>query len=172
MEILLDDDAEVDKGYAQHLISNVIANISEPDDDDGKDHELAHAGSGEMKTDKSTDLRKEKVRGFTLDEIMGDFEVDTLGNFIIIRGPHGSTDLYDKLGRRVNRRGYLSDRFGNIINDRGEIVFKAVELDEDDEIPAPFGFERRKRLLARLKDQNDYVVDPAEVPPVFDDARH
>lgn len=46
---------------------------------------------------------------------MGDFEVDDLGNFIIIRS-NGGTDLMDKRGRKVNRRGYLIDRFGNVIN--------------------------------------------------------
>lgn len=90
---------------------------------------------------------------FVLADIMGDFEIDDLGNFIIIRGPNGITDLYDKQGRKVNRRGYLSDRFGNVINHKGDIVFKAVELDADDEIPAPFGFEKRKKTLIRLADQ-------------------
>jgi len=55
---------------------------------------------------------------------MGIFEIDDLGNFIIIRGPNGTTDLYDKEGRRVNRRGYLCDRFGNVINTKGDIIFK------------------------------------------------
>lgn len=97
---------------------------------------------------------------------MGDFEIDDLGNFIIIRGPNGVTDLYDKQGRKVNRRGYLSDRFGNVINHKGDIVFKAVELDADDEIPAPFGFEKRKKTLIRLADQQEIKVPEPELPPV------
>lgn len=76
---------------------------------------------------------------------MGEFEIDDLGNFIIIRGPNN--ELMDKRDRRVNRRGYLVDRFGNVINRQGDIIFKAVELDVDDEIPAPFGFEKRKAKL-------------------------
>jgi len=79
---------------------------------------------------------------------MGDFEIDDLGNFIIIRGPNG--ELLDKQDHRVNRRGYLTDRFGNIINREGHIIFKAVELDIDDEIPAPFGFEKRKQKLLQM----------------------
>ena len=40
-------------------------------------------------------------------------------------------------GRRVNRRGYLIDRFGNVLNTSGHVIYRALELDEDDEIPAP-----------------------------------
>ena len=47
---------------------------------------------------------------FELADIMGDFEIDDLGNFIILRGDDGQ--LFDKRERRVNRRGYLVDRFG------------------------------------------------------------
>ena len=48
---------------------------------------------------------------------MGEFDIDDMGNFIIIKGLEG--ELLDKFGRRVNRRGYLIDRFGNIINTKG-----------------------------------------------------
>lgn len=44
----------------------------------------------------------------------------------------------------MNRRGYLIDRFGNVINTQGYVIFKKIELDLDDEIPAPFGFEKKK----------------------------
>lgn len=74
---------------------------------------------------------------------MGEFEIDDLGNFIIIRAA-GSTDLMDKFGRKVNRRGYLIDRFGNVINTKGNVIFKVIELDIDDEIPAPFDLGVRK----------------------------
>jgi len=40
---------------------------------------------------------------------MGEFDQDDLGNFIIVRKA-GSSDLIDKRGRRVNRRGYLIDK--------------------------------------------------------------
>lgn len=81
---------------------------------------------------------------YELIDIMGDFEIDDLGNFIIIRAA-GSTDLLDKRGRKVNRRGYLIDRFGNVINSQGNVIFKAMELDIDDEIPAPFDQGTRKQ---------------------------
>lgn len=59
---------------------------------------------------------------------MGEFEIDDLGNFIIIRAA-GSRELFDKHGRRVNRRGYLVDRFGNVTNLNGDVIFRALELD-------------------------------------------
>jgi len=56
-----------------------------------------------------------EINEYELPDIMGEFEIDDLGNFIIIRAA-GSKDLLDKRGRKVNRRGYLIDRFGNVIN--------------------------------------------------------
>lgn len=61
----------------------------------------------------------------------------------------------------MNRRGYLIDRFGNVINMQGNIIFKAIELDVDDEIPAPFGFEKRKKNLLKLGDENQFKVESA-----------
>ncbi len=63
---------------------------------------------------------------------MGEFEIDDLGNFIIIRA---QDKLIDKFGRMVNRRGYLIDADGNVINNKGIVVYKHFELDKDDEIP-------------------------------------
>lgn len=85
---------------------------------------------------------------------MGQFEIDDLGNYIILRGDKG--ELLDKLERKVNRRGYLVDKFGNVINTKGNIIFKAVELDVDDEIPAPFGFEKRKRNLMKFAEDKKF----------------
>lgn len=98
---------------------------------------------------------------------MGEFEIDDLGNFIILRGEKG--ELLDKRERRVNRRGYLIDRFGNVINKFGQIIFKAVELDSDDEIPAPLGFEKRKKNLLSLDDQTDNFKVTAKEKQVPDD---
>jgi hypothetical protein len=74
------------------------------------------------KTKKKKNLKKDpsKVGGppdFELTDIMGEFEIDDLGNFIILRGEKG--ELLDKRERRVNRRGYMVDRFGNVINRTG-----------------------------------------------------
>ena len=60
---------------------------------------------------------KKEIPDFELDDIMGDFEIDDLGNYIIMRGENG--ELLDSRERLVNRRGYLIDRFGNVINMQG-----------------------------------------------------
>lgn len=101
-----------------------------------------------------------EVPEFELADIMGEFEIDDLGNFIILRGEKG--ELLDKNERRVNRRGYLIDRFGNVINKDNQIIFKAIELDSDDEIPAPFGFEKRKKNLLSIGEEEDFKVKEKE----------
>jgi len=37
-------------------------------------------------------------------------------------------------------------------------VFKATELDSDDEIPPPFGFEKRKKQLMELEESREESV--------------
>ena len=80
---------------------------------------------------------QKEVPDFDLADIMGEFEQDDLGNFIINRKA-GSSELIDKRGRRVNKRGYLVDKNGNVCNQKGNVIFKKMELDVEDEIPAPF----------------------------------
>ena len=80
---------------------------------------------------------------------MGQFEIDDAGNYIILRNDDGK--LLDKDGRIVNKRGYLIDKAGNIINRKHELIFKVQELDQDDEIPAPMGFNMRKQNLLNLQ---------------------
>jgi hypothetical protein len=72
---------------------------------------------GKKKRKNLNTKRQKEIPDFELADIMGDFEIDDLGNFIILRGEKG--ELLDKKERRVNRRGYLVDRFGNIINKTG-----------------------------------------------------
>ena len=45
---------------------------------------------------------------------MGEFEIDDAGNYIILRGEAG--ELLDRRERPVNKRGYLVDMVGNVIN--------------------------------------------------------
>ena len=88
---------------------------------------------------------------FELHDIMGEFEIDDAGNYIILRGDDNK--LLDKNGRHVNKRGYMIDRVGNIINKKCELIFRAIELDSDDEIPAPLGFDKRKQNLLNMKNE-------------------
>jgi hypothetical protein len=82
---------------------------------------------------------------------MGQFEIDEAGNYIILRGDRG--ELLDKDERPVNKRGYLVDKFGNVINKNEQIIFKAAELDSDDEIPQQYGFEKRKQNLLNMNNE-------------------
>ncbi|CAI2380785.1 unnamed protein product [Moneuplotes crassus] len=72
---------------------------------------------------------------FKLSDILGEFEMDPTGMYIIIRD---EGKLKDKHGRLVNSRGYLIDEEGNVIHQNGTKIFDKTELDSNDEIPAPF----------------------------------
>lgn len=145
MEVLMEEEAEIDIDFAKGLIDKVICNISSAD-------ESLKPEPKTKKVKKKVFKAKKEIPDFELADIMGDFEIDDMGNFIIMRGEGG--ELMDQQERLVNRRGYLIDRFGNVINTNGNIIFKAIELDVDDEIPAPFGFEKRKKNLLKLGDEN------------------
>ena len=58
--------------------------------------------------------RMKEIPDFELVDVMGEFDIDTMGNFIIMKG--GKGELLDKGDRKVNKRGYLVDRYGNVIN--------------------------------------------------------
>ena len=152
MEVLMEEEAEIDFDFAKGLIEKVIDHISSAD-------ESAPAQEKKKKPKKKVFKPKKEIPDFELADIMGDFEIDDMGNFIIMRGDGG--ELLDQRERLVNRRGYLIDRFGNVINMQGNFIFKAIELDVDDEIPAPFGFEKRKKNLLKLGDENQFKVESA-----------
>jgi hypothetical protein len=85
---------------------------------------------------------------------MGDFDIDDEGNNLIIKSKDDK--LNDREGRRVNRRGYLIDIEGNVATNRGVIIFRIDEVDSDDEIPAPFCFEKKKESLFRIEGLTTY----------------
>jgi hypothetical protein len=68
----------------------------------------------------------QKPARFNLSDVMGHFETDAYGNMVIVKKtttggltPRGD-ELVDALGRRVNKRGYLIDNEGNVVNKFGE----------------------------------------------------
>ena len=164
----MDEDAEIDHGFTKGLIDGVIGGLSEGEQSDGatkmikKKTKKKKLKNGQYKEDGEPhpSMKQNITPDFELADIMGEFEIDDLGNFIILRGERG--ELLDKKERRVNRRGYLIDRFGNVINKNNQIIFKAVELDSDDEIPAPFGFEKRKKNLLNLGEDGNFKVNATE----------
>jgi len=81
-----------------------------------------------------------ELPNFEVEEILGEFELDNDGNQIILKTADGK--LNDKYGRLVNRRGYLIDPVGNVITRGNVFIFYKEEIDFDDEIPAPYSFQK------------------------------
>lgn len=146
-EVILEEDCELDENFTKGLIDGVIDAYSAEESPD----ELSKRGPRRRK-------RKEKKREapeFELKDILGDFDIDDQGNHVILRDD-ASGDLVDKNDQRVSNRGYLVDKFGNVINKLGTIIFKVTELDSEGEIPADFVFEKHKDKLLEM----DPAIDP------------
>jgi len=82
MEVLMEEEAEIDYDFAKGLIANVIDHISSAD-------ESAPAQEKKKKPKKKVFKPKKEIPDFELADIMGDFEIDDMGNFIIMRGDGG-----------------------------------------------------------------------------------
>ena len=99
--------------------------------------------------------RVRALPNFAINDIIGEFDVDEQGNFIIVSNGYdqlGRVVLEDAQGRRVNKRGYLLDNLGHVITKDGQLVFRPNELDSDDEIPAPFCYLKHKETLGLKSD--------------------
>ena len=104
----MEEEAEIDFDFAKGLIDNVIDQISSTEES------VPMPKESKRKAKKKVFKAKKEIPDFELADIMGDFEIDDMGNFIIMRGEGG--ELLDQRERLVNRRGYLIDRFGNVVN--------------------------------------------------------
>lgn len=62
--------------------------------------------------------------------------MDPLGNPILEKARNG--DLLDRDGKRVNKRGYLIDHTGNVIDKRNKKMFDREILDSEEDIPKVF----------------------------------
>lgn len=90
-----------------------------------------------------------ELPNFDVEEILGEFETDSDGNFIILQTANGK--LNDKYGRLVNRRGYLVDNEGNVVTRGNAFIFYKEEIDFDDEVPAPYCFQKAKNVKYTVK---------------------
>ena len=66
---------------------------------------------------------------FNVKNVLGDFEMDPLGNPILENVGDGS--YKDRVGQKVNQKGYIIDRDGNIVNKNGKVMFKKELLDNE-----------------------------------------
>ena len=140
MEIVMEEEAEIDDQYTKGIIKDVIEGLSEMShrDEHGAEKKKAKRGQEPLRP----------IPDFEFADIMGEFEIDDAGNYIILRGEAG--ELLDRNERPVNKRGYLVDKLGNVVNTKQEVILTASELDSDEEIPASYGFEKRKQTLLNM----------------------
>ena len=83
-----------------------------------------------------------ELRNFNENDILGDFDRDKKGRIILKRD---KKDYFvDKVGRRVNEKGYLIDpKNGDIVNNAlRNKMFDNSEINEKGELPAPFCLEK------------------------------
>ena len=92
------------------------------------------------KRKRMTRRRMAEIPNFDVEEVLGEFETDKNNNHVILKTKDGK--LNDRFGRLVNRRGYLIDPAGNIVTRGGIFIFYSEEVDFDDEIPAPYCFQK------------------------------
>ena len=161
------EEVEIDPNFAPSLFTDVLENIEENDDED------ALARRNKRNRYKVGAKRKKKVPKFDIDDFLGKFDVDRNGNYMIIREKDGK--LFDKMRRQVNKRGYLIDQLGNIINKYGKIImvggkgaidntFGYEEINSDDDLPPPYAFQKRKKRLLN----QDYKAKPKKNERVAD----
>ena len=104
---------------------------------------------------------------FNVGWIQGTYEIDAKGNPILKKGKK-KDEFYDSDGNKVNKKGYLVDENGNIIDRWGDLVFKKFLLGKDGDIPIVFwnGLLRKgsasslSRLMSEIeKDNGDSDID-------------
>lgn len=66
---------------------------------------------------------------FNVKNVLGDFEMDPLGQPILEK--EGDGEFKDRAGQKVNSKGYMIDRDGNIINKDKKIMFPKKLLDNE-----------------------------------------
>ena len=84
---------------------------------------------------------KAEQRKFNENDILGELDRDKDKN-LVIPFDEAERGLLDKSGRKINKAGYLVDYEGNVVNQRGDIIFDKAELDENGELPLRIGLER------------------------------
>ena len=98
-----------------------------------------------------------KSRKFNENDILGDFDRDEKGN-VKVGEPTPEGKYFDKQGRETNGRGYLIEpASGDVINNLdGAKMFPKSEMDQKDEVPAPFNIEKHNFNPHSVRGDFDY----------------
>ena len=85
---------------------------------------------------------------FDIRDVIGQFNKDDTGKIITKNSKDG---LIDNLGRRVNEKGYLIDKQGNIVDVNGKQLWKKEHL-KNGEFPKIFPFTKfsQKKVLGSI----------------------
>ena len=65
---------------------------------------------------------------FNVKNVLGDFEMDPLGQPILEKQ---GDEFKDRAGQKVNSKGYMIDKEGNIINKNKKCMFPNALLDNE-----------------------------------------
>ena len=156
------DDVIDERNTAANLVRGVISRLDssefateksehsekEPTPEPPKVEEKKSTTS-KRKRKRLTRKRMQEIPNFEIEDVLGEFELDLDGNQIIIKTKDGK--LNDKYGRQVNRRGYLLDPAGNVVTRGGIFIFFKEEIDFDDEIPAPYCFQKVQSINYKVE---------------------
>lgn len=81
---------------------------------------------------------------FKLQDVIGKMIRDDINGEAVLKYQKATGQYWDRDARQVNRRGYMVDREGNVIdkNHKNRVVFRRCELQQDGEIPKIFTFTK------------------------------
>jgi hypothetical protein len=132
----------LDPNATANMINQVISRVESDTDPNAMNYSDVPSDTEpkKKKRKRMTRRRMAEIPNFDIEEVLGEFDQDRNNNMIILRTKDGK--LNDRFGRLVNRRGYLIDPAGNIVTRGGIFIFYKEEVDFDDEIPAPYCFQK------------------------------
>lgn len=140
------------RGYRLDEQGNLIDNHNR------KKFDAAHMQDGDLPK-----LFNYNGRRFDITDTIGQCDKDANGNIIPQTDKDG--DYIDNLSRKINSRGYLIDKFGNVVDKDGREIFEGKHL-TNDEIPKIFPFTKFnvKNVLGKFE------MDPLGNPILDRDA--
>ena len=121
-ETLINDEddqlSQVDPAIAQGIFNKVINGLEDSAPNIGNLTQSQDDYDSEDYNKFGTTKKRKRDGQFTIDKIAGQVSVDEVG------APRfDKMNMVDNLNRSVTKKGYLTDKEGNIINQNGEVIF-------------------------------------------------